>query len=64
MSDKELALQTLQRLPDTISLSEIGDELALHTALREGEKQADEGRTRPHEQVTDLLGQWPSGSLD
>jgi predicted transcriptional regulator len=60
MSDKELALQTLQRLPDTISLSEIGDELALLAALREGEKQADEGRTRPHEQVKDLLRQCTS----
>ena len=60
MSDKELALQAVQRLPDTISLSEIGDELALMAALREGEIQADEGKTTPHEQVKDLLRQWTS----
>ena len=60
MSDKELALQAVQRLPDTISLVEISDELSLLAALREGEKQANEGRVVAHDQVKDLLRQWTS----
>lgn len=57
MSDKELALQAVQRLPDTVSLTEIGDELALMAAIREGKKQADEGKVVPHDQVKELLRQ-------
>ncbi|WP_035606744.1 hypothetical protein [Haloferula sp. BvORR071] len=60
MSDKELALQAVQRLPDTVSLGEIGDELALMAALREGVAQADEGKVRSHEEVKALLSQWTS----
>jgi predicted transcriptional regulator len=60
MSDKELALQAVQCLPDTVSLREIGNELALMAAIREGKKQADEGKLVPHDQVKDLLRQWTS----
>jgi len=60
MSDKGFAIQTLQRLPDTVSLRQIGEELALMAGLREGEKQAEEGKTVPHQQVKELLRQWTS----
>jgi predicted transcriptional regulator len=58
MSDKKLALQTIARLPDTVSLPEIVDELTLTSALREGIKQADEGKVRPHREVIELPRQW------
>lgn len=50
-SDKELAVHAVQRLPDSATLDEISDELALLAALRRSEKAADEGRVISQDQV-------------
>jgi len=34
------------------------EELQILAAIREGEKAADEGRTKPHDQVKELLAAW------
>ena len=58
MTAKELVLKTVNRLPPTASLQEIFDEIALLTAVREGERDADAGRVTPHERVKPMVKKW------
>lgn len=58
MSDKEAVIQRVQQLPETASVGEIVEELEILAAVRRGEKAADEGRTKPHEEVKRLLAEW------
>jgi len=60
MTDRDLALSVIAQLPEEVSMEEVTDELALVDALRLGVRQADEGRTKPHQEVKDLLGEWLS----
>ncbi len=46
MTDRDLALSTIQRLPEDVSLEDVTDEIALISALREGIREADEGKKR------------------
>ena len=61
MSNKELVIDAIQQMPDEASMEQISDEIALLTALREGEEDADAGRTVPHEEVQQQITQWLSG---
>ncbi len=58
MSDKELVIDRIQHLPETASVSQIVEELQILAAIQEGEKAADQGRTKTHEQVKQLLAEW------
>ncbi len=58
MTDRDLALSTIQRLPEDVSLEEVTDEIALISALRDGIRQADEGKKRSHEDVKEMLHSW------
>ena len=51
MSDKQLVLELLNRLPADAKLKDIGREIDLLAALREGQEQANRGEVVPHEQV-------------
>jgi predicted transcriptional regulator len=58
MSDKELVIDRIRHLPETASVSQIVEELQILAAIQEGEKAADEGRTKTHEEVKELLAAW------
>ena len=45
MTDKQTALSVLQRMPESATLDEISEELALLAAIRRGEAAAKAGRT-------------------
>ena len=60
MTDRDLALSTIQRLPEDVSLEEVTDEIALISALRDGIREADEGKKRSHEDVKEMLNSWLS----
>jgi len=60
MSDKEMVLEVVERLPKTVSLDEIREELELIAAVQEGIAQADEGKLTPHSEVKKLLARWTS----
>jgi predicted transcriptional regulator len=62
MSDKQAAIEAIQRLPDAVTLKEISEELELLAAIREGEDQADRGQVIPLEQLQQNLQQWLSKS--
>ncbi len=57
-TDKQLALQTLNRMPESVSLEQITEELAILAAIRKGEQAADEGRVVSHEEVKQRSAAW------
>lgn len=62
MSDKQTALEAIQRLPEEVSFREIRQEIEFLAAVREGEVQADQGKVIPLEQVEKGLRSWLSKS--
>ena len=58
MSDKELVMDLLKKLPDDASLKDIGAEIDFLAPLREGEEQADRGEILPHERVKREFASW------
>jgi len=60
MSDKQLVVELLNRLPADAKLRDIGREIEFLAAIREGEEQADRGEVVPHEQVKKEFASWIS----
>jgi predicted transcriptional regulator len=60
MSDKQLVVELLKRLPDDADLRDIGREIEFLAAIREGEAQADRGEVVPHAQVKGEFASWIS----
>ena len=60
MSDKQLVIELLNRLPEDAKLQDIGKEIEFLAAIREGEEQADRGEVVPHEQVKKEFASWIS----
>jgi predicted transcriptional regulator len=60
MSDKQLVVELLNRLPADAKLQDIGREIEFLAAIREGEEQADRGEVVPHEQVKREFASWIS----
>lgn len=58
MTNKELVLETVRNLPETMTLDEIIEEIALLAAIRKGEQAGDAGRVTPHEEVKRMLASW------
>ncbi len=50
-TDKQIAFHTLQRMPESVTLDEISEELAILAAIRRGEAAAEAGRTLTHADV-------------
>ena len=59
-SEKAVALEALQRMPDSVTLEDICDELATVVALRRGEADAATGRVVSHEEVRRRSATWTS----
>jgi len=60
MSDKQLALKTIERLPDDASLDTIAQRLEFVAEIRKGLDQIKTGETVPHEEVKRQLATWLS----
>lgn len=60
MNDKQAVLDALQRLPESVSLEEIAEELQIMSAIRNGRADAKNGRTQSHGQVEELVESWAS----
>ena len=58
MSDKQLALESIQRLPDDASLDAIAEQLEFLAAIRKGLNQIERGETVSHEEVKRQLATW------
>ena len=60
MSDKELALDSIRRLPEDVRLETIAARLEFLAAIRLGLDQIERGETMPHEEVKRELASWLS----
>lgn len=60
MSDKDVVIATVRQLPESISLDEISEEIAILAAIRRGKAAADAGHVTPHEEVRNKLSSWIS----
>jgi predicted transcriptional regulator len=60
VTDKELAIESLRRMPDEVSIQEISEEFAILAAIRRGEAAADTGRILTHDEVTRRSAAWTS----
>jgi hypothetical protein len=58
MSNKEIAIDLIQRLPDDVSLRQIAEEIRFIAGVREGLKELDEGKGVPLEEVEKRLPSW------
>ena len=55
MTNKEVVIETVRKLPDDATLQQISEEIAILAAIRKGEEAADAGRVIPHEEVKKKL---------
>ena len=60
MTNKELVIETVRSLSETLTLDEISEEVALLAAIRKGEEAAEAGRVIPHEEVRRMVASWTS----
>jgi predicted transcriptional regulator len=57
-TDKQIAYNALQRMPESATLDEISEELAILAAIRRGEAAADAGRTLTHTEIQQRSAAW------
>jgi predicted transcriptional regulator len=60
MSDKQLALDSIARLPEDASLGTIAEQMRFLAAIRKGLDQIERGQTVPHDEVKRQLVTWLS----
>ncbi len=60
MSDKDVVMETLRQMPDSITLEQISEEIAILAAISKGEAAADAGQVTPHEEIRQKLASWIS----
>jgi predicted transcriptional regulator len=58
MSQKESILDAIRKLPENAGFDEAIDEIRILQRIEEGEKAADEGRVRSHDEVRALIRSW------
>jgi predicted transcriptional regulator len=58
MSDKQLVLDSIERLPEDASLEVIAERVEFLAAVRKGLDQIERGQTIPHEEVKRQLASW------
>jgi predicted transcriptional regulator len=60
MSDKQLVLDSIKRLPDDAGLDVIAERVEFLAAVRKGLDQIERGQTIPHDEVKRQLASWLS----
>jgi predicted transcriptional regulator len=60
LSEKQLALQALLVMPESATLRQISEEMAILAAIRHGEAEADADRVVTHEEVVRRSAAWTS----
>ena len=58
MSNKEIVIDAVRRLPDDASLEEITHEIEILAGIRRGQADVAAGRVVPHDRVRELVRQW------
>ena len=60
MSDKQMVLDSIERLPENASLDVIAERVEFLAAVRKGLDQIERGQTIPHAEVKRQLAAWLS----
>ena len=60
MTTKEMAVQTIERLPDDTTWDDIRERIEFIAGVRKGLSELDEGKGIPHTQVREEFAQWLS----
>jgi predicted transcriptional regulator len=60
MSTKEIALASIQQLPDTATWEEIEERVRFLATIEKGRQDIREGKVVPHEEVRAQLDRWLS----
>lgn len=60
MSNKELVMETIRKLPEDVTLEKISEEIAILAAIRRGKLAAEEGRVVSHEEIIQRVASWTS----
>jgi predicted transcriptional regulator len=55
MSDKQVAIKTINNLPENASMEEIAEELQIMAAIRKGKADVKASRVKSHAQVVKLI---------
>ena len=60
MTTKEIAIKTIQDLPDSVSWADIEERIRFLAAIDKGMDDIRAGRVIPHQEVQESLKQWLS----
>lgn len=60
MTTKEIAIKSIQQLPENASWQDILERINFVAGIRKGLQELDEGRGIPHDQVRDEFKEWLS----
>lgn len=58
MKSKEIALKTIEQLPEDASWEDIQERINFVAGVRKGLRQLDEGKGVPHDKVRDEFAEW------
>lgn len=58
MTSKEIALKTIERLPEDASWEEIQERINFIAAIRKGLRELDEGKGISHDKVRQEFAEW------
>ena len=60
MTTKELALHTIEELPEDATWDDVQERINFIAGVRKGLRELDEGKGIPHERVREEFAQWLS----
>jgi predicted transcriptional regulator len=58
MTSKEIALQTIEQLPEDASWEDIQERINFVAGVRKGLRELDEGKGVPHDKVREEFAEW------
>jgi predicted transcriptional regulator len=61
MTTKEIALKTIEQLPEDVSWEDIQERINFVAGVRKGLQELDEGRGIPHDKIREEFAEWLSG---
>lgn len=58
MTTKEIALKTIEQLPESVSWEEIQERINFIVGVRKGLRELDEGKGIPHDRIKEEFAEW------
>ncbi len=58
MTTKDIAIQTIQELPDNATWDDIQERIRFVAGVRKGLRELDEGKGIPHDRVKEEFAEW------